>query len=59
KELEDLMDTVGGRIGTPEQYQGFAYTHEVSDINAGVRMSAYKRLGKMIKKMDAQFDLGS
>ena len=59
KELEALMDTVGGRIGTPEQYQGFAYTHEVDDINSGVRMSAYKRLGKMIKKMDAQFELGA
>jgi DNA polymerase II large subunit len=59
KELEDMMDTVGGRIGTEEQYQGFSYTHEVSDINSGVRMSAYKRLGKMIKKMDAQFELGS
>jgi DNA polymerase II large subunit len=59
KELEEVMDTVGGRIGTPEQYQDFAYTHEVADINSGVRMSAYKRLGKMIKKMDAQFELGS
>ncbi|UCC92420.1 MAG: DNA polymerase II large subunit [Thermoplasmata archaeon] len=59
KELETAMDTVGGRIGTPEQYQGFSYTHETADINAGVRMSAYKRLGKMIKKMDAQFELGS
>jgi DNA polymerase II large subunit len=59
KELETVMDTVGGRIGTPEQYQGFSYTHEVDDINSGVRMSAYKRLGKMIKKMDAQFELGS
>jgi DNA polymerase II large subunit len=59
KELEEEMDTVGGRIGTPEQYQGFSYTHGVGDINDGVRMSAYKRLGKMIKKMDAQFELGN
>ncbi len=59
KELEKAMDTVGGRIGTPAQYEGFSYTHEVGDINAGVRMSAYKRLGKMIKKMDAQFELGA
>jgi DNA polymerase II large subunit len=59
KELESLMDTVGGRIGTEGQYQGFSYTHEVADINSGIRMSAYKKLGKMIKKMDAQFELGS
>lgn len=59
KELEEIMDTVGGRIGTNDQYEGFSYTHEVADINSGVRMSAYKRLGKMIKKMDAQFELGN
>ncbi len=59
KELESMMDTVGGRIGTVGQYQGLAYTHEVADINSGILMSAYKRLGKMIKKMEAQFELGS
>jgi len=59
KELESVMDTVGGRIKTPQQYQEFSYTHEVADINSGVLMSAYKKLGKMIKKMDAQFELGA
>jgi DNA polymerase II large subunit len=59
KEVEQLMDTVGSRIGRPEQYEGFSFTHEVEDINAGVRISAYKVLGKMIRKMEAQFDLGS
>jgi DNA polymerase II large subunit len=59
KELEGLLDTVGGRIGTADQYEHFGFTHEVADINAGVRKSAYKVLGKMIRKMEAQFDLGS
>ena len=59
KELEKILDTVGGRIGTPDQYENFGFTHEVLDINAGVRISAYKVLGKMIKKMEAQFDLGA
>jgi DNA polymerase II large subunit len=59
KELEAVMDTVGGRIGTPEQYEEFSFTHDVLDINAGVRISAYKVLGKMIRKMEAQFELGS
>jgi DNA polymerase II large subunit len=58
KEVESIMDTVGSRIGTPEQYEGFSFTHGVVDINSGVRISAYKVLGKMIKKMDAQFELG-
>jgi DNA polymerase II large subunit len=59
KEVDRLVDTVGHRIGTPGQYEGLAFTHEVKDINSGVRMSAYKVLGKMTAKMDAQFELGS
>ncbi len=59
REVDSLMDTVGKRIGTPGQYEGLEFTHEVADINAGVRMSAYKTLGKMTQKMEAQFELGS
>jgi DNA polymerase II large subunit len=58
KEVETLMDTVGSRIGRPEQYEGFRFTHQVADINSGIRISAYKVLGKMIRKMEAQFKLG-
>jgi DNA polymerase II large subunit len=58
KEVELLMDTVGRRIGTPAQYEGFGFTHDTADIGEGPRESAYKTLGATSRKMDAQFNLG-
>jgi DNA polymerase II large subunit len=58
KEVEGLMDTVGRRIGTPGQYEGFGFTHDTADIGEGPKESAYKTLGSTSKKMDAQFNLG-
>jgi DNA polymerase II large subunit len=58
KEVELMMDTVGRRIGTPAQYEGFGFTHDTADIGEGPRESAYKTLGAMSRKMDAQFNLG-
>jgi len=58
KELEGMMDLVSGRLGTPQQYDGFMFTHDTSDIAAGPLHSAYKTLGSMVEKMDAQLALG-
>jgi DNA polymerase II large subunit len=44
-------------LGTPAQYEGMGYTHETSDINMGVRCSAYKLLPSMEEKMQGQMDL--
>ncbi len=57
KEILKLMDTVSGRLGKQEQYEGFGFTHDTSDIAMGPKNSAYKTLGTMIEKMDAQLDL--
>jgi len=57
KEVEAKMDLVGARLGTPAQYEGFGYTHETSDIAAGPAHSAYKTLGTMVEKMEAQLKL--
>ncbi len=57
KDLVKLMDTVSGRLGTPAQYEGFGFTHDTTDIAAGPKNSAYKTLGTMIEKMDAQLAL--
>ncbi len=57
KDIVKLMDTVSGRLGTPAQYEGFGFTHDTTDIAAGPRNSAYKTLGTMIEKMDAQLAL--
>ncbi len=57
KDLVKLMDTVSSRLGMPGQYEGFGFTHDTADIAAGPRNSAYKTLGTMIEKMDAQLAL--
>ena len=57
KDLEAKMDLVGARLSTPTQYEGFCFTHDTSDIAAGPTNSAYKTLGSMIDKMEAQLKL--
>ncbi len=57
KDIVKLMDIVSARLGTPAQYEGFGFTHDTTDIAAGPRNSAYKTLGTMIEKMDAQLAL--
>ncbi len=57
KDIVKLMDTISGRLGTHAQYEGFGFTHDTSDIAAGPKNSAYKTLGSMIDKMDAQLAL--
>ncbi len=44
-------------IGTDEEYTGFAHTHDTTDIAMGPDLSAYKTLGSMMDKMDAQLEL--
>ncbi len=57
KELESTIDLVSGRLGTTEQYDHFMFTHDTSDIASGPLHSAYKTLGSMVEKMDAQLAL--
>lgn len=44
-------------LGTDGQYSGFSHTHDTSDLAAGPDLSAYKTLGSMMDKMDAQLEL--
>jgi DNA polymerase II large subunit len=55
--LEKIMDTVSGRLGTPEQYEGWSFTQDVSDIAMGPVNSAYKTLETMVEKMTSQLEL--
>ena len=57
KDLEKVMDTVTGRLGSPGQYDGWGFTHDTSDIAMGPANSAYKTLGSMIEKMTGQLEL--
>ncbi len=44
-------------LGTDDEYTGFRHTHETTDIHMGPALSAYKTLGPMMEKMDAQLEL--
>lgn len=58
-EIESIMDLVSSRLGKPEQYEHFMFTHDTSDIAAGPLNSSYKTLGSMIDKMEAQLSLAN
>ncbi len=58
-EVAKLIDMVAGRIGTPAQYEGFAFTHDTGDISAGPGHTAYSTMGSMVEKMEAQLALAS
>jgi DNA polymerase II large subunit len=57
KPWEVDIERVGKRMETERQYEKFGFTHDVSDINLGVRYSAYKSLPTMEKKVNGQMDL--
>ncbi|WP_251342044.1 DNA polymerase II large subunit [Haloplanus halophilus] len=44
-------------LGTESEYHGFDHTHDTSNIALGPDLSAYKTLGSMMEKMDAQLNL--
>jgi DNA polymerase II large subunit len=55
---EDVDVEIGeDRLGTDRAMSGFRHTHDTGDIAAGPDLSAYKTLGDMEEKMDAQLEL--
>ena len=56
-EVEDLIKLGEDTLGTDEEYRGFDHTHDTTDIAMGPDLSAYKTLGDMMEKMDAQLEL--
>ena len=56
-DIEDVMTIAEATLGTARQYAGLAHTHDTTDIAAGPDLSAYKTLGTMEEKMDAQLEL--
>jgi len=57
QKVSELIDLIEHRLGTDAQFQGFKYTIPVSDINMGNSESMYKRLERMIDKMNSQLAL--
>jgi DNA polymerase II large subunit len=58
KDVKHLVNTVGDRIGTVLQYEGFGFTHQTEGIAVGPLRSAYTS-GSMKEKMDKQLELQS
>jgi len=56
-EYADLIDTIGRRLGTEAQFQGFEYTEECGDINLGAHHGAYNTLKTMLDKLQSQLEL--
>lgn len=48
---------LGLRLNSPLQYEKMGYTHGCSDINKGVRCSAYKTLPSMQEKLKGQMEI--
>ena len=57
KEVKELIETVEDRLGTPSQYEGIGYTHETSRVDEGPLVCAYKTLGSMLEKTEAQLNV--
>ena len=46
-------------LGKETQYEGMKFTHQASDLNMGVRVSAYKSIPTMVEKLEGQLELAS
>jgi len=57
EDVEDIMTIAEETLGTDQEYTGFNHTHDTTDIALGPDLSAYKTLGSMEDKMDAQLEL--
>ncbi|MFC4450555.1 DNA polymerase II large subunit [Halorussus aquaticus] len=56
-EVEDVMTIAEENLGTDREYTDFHHSHDTSDIALGPDLSAYKTLGSMMDKMNAQLEL--
>jgi len=56
-DVEEMMTIAESTLGTDREYTEFRHTHDTTNIAAGPDLSAYKTLGSMEEKMDAQLSL--
>jgi len=54
---EVKIETIKDRLGKDEQFFGMGFTHDVSDINKAILVSAYKKLPTMMEKVWGQMDI--
>jgi len=54
---EVKVEIVKERLGKETQYYGYGFTHPVTNINNGVRCSAYKTIPSMEEKLKGQMEI--
>ncbi len=57
KPWEVKVEQLSKRLGTPQQYEGFGFTHDTNNFNRGGLCSAYKTLPTMEDKLFGQMEL--
>ncbi len=57
KEVDALVPTLGRRLGTASPLEGFAFTHDTSDIAGGPVRSAYREAGSMARGVEQSLTL--
>ncbi len=57
KKLVKTIPIVEHRLGREDVFEGFNFTHNTSNINIGPSETAYKKLGAMLEKVEAQLDM--
>ncbi|MHA1461039.1 MAG: DNA polymerase II large subunit [Promethearchaeota archaeon] len=56
-EIEEKMNLVKNRLGTPDQYENLGFNIPTKDINEGPKTTAYKTYASMEEKIEAQMHL--
>jgi DNA polymerase II large subunit len=56
-EMTPPIEQLKKRLGTEKQYYDFGFTHDTTNINDGVRRSAYKNIPTMLDKIMKQVQL--
>ena len=54
---ESKIEQLRDRLGKPDEYYNFYFTHDTSDFSTGVRCSAYKSIPSMQEKVLGQIEL--
>ena len=59
KNVKKIIDIIEKRLGTPNQYKDFYFTHDTECIDLGPTRTMYKRFKSMVDKVDAQMKLAT
>ncbi|MDG6224832.1 MAG: DNA polymerase II large subunit [Candidatus Thermoplasmatota archaeon] len=51
------LDSIKGRLGTIDQYEGFGFSAPTNDINGSPAISAYKTINVTLEKINRQLEL--